>query len=75
MLEWEKVRAENIVRHKSGCSYLRAESHGKIIRLTLRTDNLRITEIKHDSSWPCFGASLRSTAAEPISGHPRFAVK
>jgi hypothetical protein len=45
--------------NKQGNYYLRAETHGKIIRRILRTDNLRITEIKQDSIWPCFRASLR----------------
>lgn len=49
MGDWEKVRAENLIRHKNGTYYLRAKIAGKIIRRTLKTDQLRIAKMKRDS--------------------------
>lgn len=50
MSEWEAVKAENIVKHKSsGNYYLRAKVGGKIIRRTLSTGSLKVAKIKRDT--------------------------
>lgn len=41
MSDWETARAENLVRHKSGGSYLRAKVAGKVIRKTFSANSLR----------------------------------
>lgn len=52
MGDWESVKAENLVRHKSGIYYLRAKIGGKIIRKSLGSRSLRIAEMKRDSLMP-----------------------
>lgn len=49
MGDWEKVSAENLVRHKSGGYYLRAKISGKIIRRSLQTTSLKIAKLKRDA--------------------------
>lgn len=62
MGEWETVKAENLVRHRSGNYYLRAKVGGKIVRRSLKTDRLKVAKIKRDAML----AELRSAAvAEP----------
>lgn len=48
MGDWTQV-AENLVRHQSGTIYVRAKVAGKVIRLSLRTSDLRIAKIKRDA--------------------------
>ena len=48
MGDWEKVKAENLVRHVSGGYYLRAKIAGKIIRRSLQTSSLKIAKLKRD---------------------------
>ncbi len=48
MNTWQKIDAENLVRHKSGSYYLSAKVHGKKMRKSLQTKSLRIAKIKRD---------------------------
>lgn len=60
---WEKVRAENIVRHAgSGKYYLQAKVGGKKIRRCLHTADLRIAKIKRDTALAPLRAALPSGA-------------
>lgn len=45
---WEKVGAENLVRHRSGNYYLQAMVGGKKIRRGLKTTDIRIAKMKRD---------------------------
>jgi len=45
MGDWTQV-AENLVRHRAGTIYLRAKVGGKVIRESLRVDDLRIAKLK-----------------------------
>lgn len=47
MGDWEQA-AENIVKHANGTYYLRAKVLGKVIRVSLKTKNLRIAKIKRN---------------------------
>lgn len=47
MSDWEQA-GENLVRHANGTYYLRAKVLGKVIRVSLKTKNLRIAKIKRD---------------------------
>ena len=47
MSNWTQV-GENLVKHVGGTIYLRAKVKGKVIRLSLRTTDLRIAKIKRD---------------------------
>jgi integrase len=55
---WEKVAAENMVRHVSGTYYLQAKVGGKKIRRSLRTKDLRIAKIKRDAEMGRLRAAL-----------------
>lgn len=46
---WQKVAAENLVRHRGGTYYLNAKVGGKKIRRSLETADLRIAKIKRDN--------------------------
>ena len=45
---WERVEAENLVRHVSGSYYLQAKIAGKKIRRSLGTSNLRAAKVARD---------------------------
>lgn len=47
MGDWQQA-AENIVKHANGTYYLRAKVLGKVIRVSLKTKDLRIAKIKRD---------------------------
>lgn len=47
MSDWKQA-GENLVRHANGVYYLRAKVLGKVIRVSLKTSNLRIAKIKRD---------------------------
>ena len=63
MSEWEQV-GENLVRHANGTYYLRAKVLGKVIRVSLRTKNLRIAKIKRDDRLT--EERSRATARRPV---------
>ena len=48
MGDWKQI-GENLVRHRGGTIYLRAKVGGKIVRVSLETEDLRIAKIKRDS--------------------------
>lgn len=58
MGNWTQV-GENLVRHWAGNIYLRAKVSGKVIRVSLETDDLRIAKMKRDDTL----AGLRKAAA------------
>ena len=47
MSDWQQA-GENIVRHANGTYYLRAKVLGKVIRVSLKTKDLRIAKIKRN---------------------------
>src|SRR5947209_5267071 len=57
MGDWAQV-GENLVRHKAWGIYLRAKVVGKVIRESLKTDDLRIAKIKRNARL----AALRGAA-------------
>jgi integrase len=64
MSEWTKV-GENLVRYQGGTIYLRAKVHGKVIRVSLETSDLRIAKIKRDDRLSKLRAAASSKAANP----------
>lgn len=48
MSDWTQV-GENLVRHEGGTIYLRAKVSGKVIRVSLETEDLRIAKMKRDA--------------------------
>ena len=58
MSDWKQV-GENLVRHRGGTIYLRAKVHGKVIRVSLGTEDLRIAKIARDDRL----AAMRGAAA------------
>lgn len=61
---WEKVAAENIVRHRSGKYYLNAKVRGRKIRQSLGTENLQVAKIKRDELLAEMRAMEASAAAD-----------
>ena len=55
---WQQV-GENLVRHSAGKIYLRAKVVGKVIRVSLETEDLRIAKLKRDEKL----AGLRKASA------------
>jgi len=64
--DWEQA-AENIVKHANGTYYLRAKVLGKVIRVSLKTKNLKIAKIKRNDRL----ASERSAAVAQKPGNVR----
>jgi integrase len=58
MSDWKQV-GENLVRHVGGTIYLRAKVKGKVIRVSLGTEDLRIAKIARDDRL----AAMRGAAA------------
>lgn len=67
MSDWQQV-GENLVRHRGGTIYVRAKVMGKVKRVSLQTDDLRIAKIKRDAMLE----TLRTGAdAEKLTGPVR----
>lgn len=64
MKDWLQV-GENLVKHSGGTIYLRAKVHGKVIRVSLETTDLRIAKIKRDDRLSKLRAAASSKAANP----------
>lgn len=63
MGDWQQV-GENLVRHRSGKVYLRAKVDGKIKRVSLKTNDLRIAKIKRDSMLPKLRTASKKQSTE-----------
>ncbi|MBK1881007.1 site-specific integrase [Luteolibacter pohnpeiensis] len=45
---WQRTQSENLIRHRSGTYYLNAKISGKKVRVSLKTDNLKLAKIARD---------------------------
>lgn len=63
MSDWKQV-GENLVRHRGGTIYLRASVAGKIKRISLRTDDLRIAKLKRDDLLDSMRKNASAAAGE-----------
>lgn len=64
MSDWTQV-GENLVKHVGGTVYLRAKVKGKVIKVSLQTNDLRIAKLKRDERL----AGMRAAAVSHAASH------